>query len=82
MNTISILFEQTFRLGHKGADSVKVITDYKVPVKSKRYEALRIKIYREILETVKSVLMVFVVLAVYRVTGLYNLYNLLVINSS
>ena len=49
----------------------KVIARRK-PSKSSRHSWLKVKIYNQALETVKSILLVFACLSVYKLTGLHD----------
>ena len=56
----------------------KEVVVQKPLIKSKRNGVLRLKIYRQIVNTIISVLMIFACLSVYEVTGLHDLWIQLV----
>ena len=50
----------------------KTVTVRKNPQKSRKHEWLRTKLYNQVIETVKSILLVFAFLLAYRLTGLHD----------
>ena len=70
MSTKSILIEQKELLRLNYEEGAKVIKDEKTPVKRKKSEVFRVKVYGGIQEIIKSTLLIITFLAIYKVTGL------------
>ena len=71
MSTTTVLVEQDKYSRHIYAKEYKTNKDRKVSVKNKSFQVLRRRIYRTIIETIKSILLIFVCLLLYKVTGLH-----------
>jgi hypothetical protein len=71
MSTTSVVVEQKKILGRVHVESDNAIFDRKISVKNNKFKALRISIYRHILETAVSSILIFAFLAVYKISGLH-----------
>ena len=72
MSTTSIVVKPGTIAGRKYAEDRNVIVKHNNPVKNKKNEAIKRKIYHEVLKTFKSIVIVFAFLVVYKSTGLHE----------
>jgi hypothetical protein len=74
MSTSSILIESKDYSEHKQAEEKRVILPFRLPMKNNKFEAIKLRIYRHFIETVKSSVFVFACLALYKISGLHALW--------
>lgn len=78
MSTSSIFIESKDYPEHKQAEEKRVILPSRLPMKNNKFEAIKLRIYRHFIETVKSSVFVFACLALYKIFGLYDMWIQLV----
>ncbi len=71
MNTSSIVIESKNIPEHKHAQDDEVVVSRRLPIKHEKYEAIRMRIHRNFIETLKSSVVVFACLALYMITGVH-----------
>ena len=70
MSTSSIVIESKDIPEHKHAWDPSVVHT-RLPIRDKKFEAIRIRIYRHFIEAIKSSVVVFACLALYKITGVH-----------
>jgi hypothetical protein len=71
MSTSSIVIESKDIVEHKHAQDHRVVVSRKLPINDIKYEAIRIRIFRNLVEAMKSSVIVFACLALYKITGVH-----------
>ena len=67
----SIVIESKDLPEQEGAQEHRDIVTPKLPNKDKKYEVIKLRIYRQFTEVIESGLLAFACLAVYKITGLH-----------
>ncbi|RJR18825.1 MAG: hypothetical protein C4581_05755 [Nitrospiraceae bacterium] len=70
MSSSSIVIESKHIAEHKLDKYPSCAIPPKLPIKDKKYEAIKIRIYRHVRETIISSAVVFACLALYKISGL------------
>ncbi|MBI5665465.1 MAG: hypothetical protein HZC49_10355 [Nitrospirae bacterium] len=71
MSTSSVVIESNEISKHKHIQDHSVVVPAKLPIKGKKFEAIKIRLYRHFIETMKSSVAVFAALAIYKISGIH-----------
>ena len=71
MNTSSVVIESKDIPEHAHARKQRVIVPAKVHTRDKKFEAIRMRMYRHFIETVTSSVVVFICLGLYKIAGVH-----------
>lgn len=72
MSSTTVIVEQDKLSQHIYVEDHNAIEDQRTEVKSNKVKVLRFKMYRKIIEIIKSVLLVITFLVIYKVTGFHS----------